>query len=253
MHSVTAALLHANLSDSASWATIFATFLAIIGLGLVFYQLRVNARQERAQTTIQFQGRFKESSGPRGYLLSQFPLHRSLEHVMDEDFAKLEREGKIRVWEQLEDLTRDDKASAEAVIGALNDVAQYVADGMGMRSALQQYHTIFVRVGALLEPYILQRNATENGKTPARVGRRVMKLFNAGIVYHRCNPTHRPTTIWLRRIADTGEELRFKLLDSDGGGVIQFDHFPDSPNESYLITERSLRAAINQAERRLRR
>jgi len=33
-------------------------------------------------------------------------------------------------------------------------VAQYVSDGLSLRSALQQYHWIFIRAGFLLAPYI---------------------------------------------------------------------------------------------------
>ena len=98
-------------------------------------------------------------------------------------------------WSELYDLSDEEKADARAVVGALNDVAQYVADGMSLRSALQQYHTIFVRASFLLAPYIEQ----ENERNAARWGVRVIELFNAGLRYHRAHPKHREKELLLER------------------------------------------------------
>ena len=42
------------------------------------------------------------------------------------------------MWRTLEDLADDERADVCAVVNALNDVGQYVTDGLSMRSALQQ-------------------------------------------------------------------------------------------------------------------
>jgi hypothetical protein len=244
----------ATLADASEVAGIVGAAVAVFGLAFVWFQLRAGAAAARAQATIQFQAAFRESRAARGWLVQAFPVHESLLGAFDPG-----TEHEVRVWSDVDDLTDDDRRNAQAVIGALNDVAQYVADGLSLRSALQQYHTWFVLAGWLLNPYIGLRNAPNatSGHRPARYGLRVPLLYNAGLAYHRGNPKHQETELILRRpsVRVGGGEVRLLLVRSDGSGVSE--HRGGSGDRSlprlWSLRRWSLTFVIRHAERRLRR
>jgi hypothetical protein len=140
------------------------------------------------------------------------------------------------------------------VINACNDVAQYVVDGLELRSALQQYHLPLLRVGVLLNPYLLQIN-TENEKgKELRIGRRIPILYNAALAYHRCNPKHKGRPVGFERTPPGGrEKVALVFLDREGEGATQFECFPDTPEESLLLPDDELSKMISAAEEKLRR
>lgn len=187
--------------------------------------------------------------------MQAFPVHEDLlEHLGPGTEPK-----DLRTWREISDLSEEEQADAIAVIGALNDVAQYVTDGLSLRSALQQYHTIFVRAGALLCPYLDRRNAPVEDTTgrmhrPARYGRRVVFLYNAGLAYHRRNEKHRGTEISIDRPA-VGRKGRahLMLVDSQGGGVAEHPGFGDEPSPRRWRLGDPLASVIRDAQRRLRR
>lgn len=227
--------------------------IAVIGLGAIVVQLRGAGASSRAQATIQFQEAFRRSKDARDRLQSSFPVHVSvLEQLVSE-----EEHADYRIWNERKELTADQKRDAEVVVGALNDVAQYVVDGLALRSALQQYHTIFVRVGVLLLPYLEQRNARVAGHPQARYGYRIADLYNAGIAYHLIHRKHRGRELALKRPAANGQgEVRLVLLHPDGSGVVKHDGFgsePRSKGPRALYRWWKLRRAVRQAERKLRR
>src|SRR6476469_1426318 len=200
----------------ADWAGVISAVIAVIGLGLVVVQLRGATAASRAQATIQFQAAFLRSQKARGQLQSSFPIHVS---VLEQLAPEVEP-GEFRTWEKLDELTTEEKRDAAVVVGAMNDVAQYVVDGLALRSALEQYHTVFVRVGVLLLPYLEQRNAPVAGRPQARYGYRIVDLYNAGISYHLHHLKHRGRELALVRPAAHGEgDVRLVLLRSDGSGV----------------------------------
>lgn len=161
-------------------------------------------------------------------------------------------------------------------------MAQYVADGLELRSALQQYHSIFIRVGALLNPYIDLRNRPEaGGEKRVRIGRRVPVLYNDGLAYHRCHPKHVGRAVYLvRRVpvaglpdrpeSGLGSRLRklasgfigsattprttaFRLrLIGTGKDLAQFAGFADD-QEPLILPEDDLLRAVKAAEDMLRR
>jgi hypothetical protein len=200
-----------SLSDVASVTSIVAAVIALIGLLLVWLQLRKDTAAAeaavlaaRAQATIQFQARFKESRDARGYVVQNFPVHESVpvewQHVGATSVQLSSQEAQLRRWEHLDELSDSDRHHANAVIHAVNDVAQYVADGMELRSALQQYHLVFLRVGVLLNPYISLINEPQSdGVKRPRWGRRVPLLFNAALAYHKCHPKHRDRSVAIAR------------------------------------------------------
>jgi hypothetical protein len=210
----------------------------------VIVQLRGAAAAARAQATIQFQQAFRESHAARSRLLKTFPVHESYKE-RDLDLKWCGDPDAFPTWSVPNDLTDDEKSDAEAVVGALNDVAQYVSDGLSLRSALQQYHTIFVRAGFLLAPYI----DAENSANRARWGVRVIELYNAGVRYHRASPKHREKRLELRR-----GESSVVLIDSNGRGVGRHRGYPVGRGWSRRIVDRlAVRFATIGAERRLRR
>jgi hypothetical protein len=153
-------------------------------------------------------------------LQTSFPIHVSVL----EQLAPYTGLGDFGTWNDLRDLTAEEKRDARIVVGAMNDVAQYVVDGLALRSALQQYHTIFVRVGMLLLPYLERENAPVDGHQQARFGYRVVELYNAGISYHLHHPKHQGHELVLVRRTAHGEgELRLVLLNTDGSGVSRHD------------------------------
>jgi hypothetical protein len=70
---------------------------------------------------------------------------------------------------------------------------------LSLRSALQQYHTIFIRAGVLLCPYIDKLNTPGPGGSPARLGRRIPILYNLTLDYQHLNPKHAGRRISLKR------------------------------------------------------
>jgi hypothetical protein len=234
----------------ADWSGVAGVAVGAIGLVLVFLQLRSGAAAARAQATIQFQRAFRESGPARNYLMKNFPVHEDLLRTLpDSDLT-----GKVRTWKTRDELSDEDRENADAVIRAMNDVAQYVADGLKLRSALQQYHTIFVRAGFLLGTYLDQKNARKGGRSQARWGRRMMDLFNAGIDYHRLSPKHKGRVLALERPATDGSgEIRLVLLDEEGRGIRKHPGFEDESGEYRYLDEIEVRRAVGEAERRIRR
>jgi hypothetical protein len=164
----------------------------------------------------------------------------------------------VTTWKELADLSPEQHADARRVIGALNDVAQYVTDGLSLRSALQQYHSLFVRAGALLEPYIVQMNAPRTDshgdlQRPTRFGRRVLVLYEAGVDYHRRHDKHRGSELLIeRRSVQDRRVIRLRLLDRFGGGVGPPTRlYGDRP--AIWAGGDSLSSVIARAERTLRR
>ncbi len=186
-----------TLAAWAAGAGILGAIVASVALVAVVLQLRRAAALSRAEATIQFQRAFSVSRDARERLLKTFPIHENVIGELAEPGAKCD----FRTWKNLEDLTPNERRDADAVINALNDVAQYVVDGLSLRSALQQYHTIFIRTGVLLYPYLDARNAPLSGRPQTRYGRRVPELYNAGLEYHRHHPKHRGCEVALERPA----------------------------------------------------
>jgi hypothetical protein len=238
------------IATVADWAGVVGVVVGLIGVVLVILQLRSGAAAARAQATIQFQEAFRSSSAARNYLMKHFPVH---EDVLKE-LADPELASKFRTWRNLDQLNKEDRESADAVVRAMNDVAQYVADGLKMRSALQQYHTIFIRAGTLLGPYLDQRNARKDGRPQTRWGRRMMDLFNAGINYHRLHPKHKGRELVLERPAVDGSgEVQLVLLDPDGQGVRKHSGFADEAGRTVSLDEIEMRRAVREVERKIRR
>lgn len=237
----------------AEWAGVVSAVIAVIGLGAIVVQLRGAGASSRAQATIQFQEAFRRSKEARDRLQSSFPVHISVV----EQLASEEEHAEYCIWNERTELSADQESDAEAVVGALNDVAQYVVDGLALRSALQQYHTIFIRVGVLLLPYLEQRNARVAGLPQARYGYRIVDLYNAGIAYHRIHHKHRGRELTLRRPAANGPGMaRLVLLHPDGSGVVKHDGFGSesrSTGPRALYRGWKLRRVVKRAERKLRR
>jgi len=236
----------------AEWAGVISAAIAVLGLGLVVVQLRGATAASRAQATIQFQAAFMRSREARGRLQASFPIHVSvLEQVAPGG------NGEFRTWSELDDLSTEEERDARVVVGALNDVAQYVVDGLTLRSALQQYHTVFVRVGALVLPFLEQVNARVEGRDQARYGYRIADLYNAGISYHLHHWKHRGRELAIERPVPDGEgKVRLVLLRSDGSGVGKHPGLADereSKGPEALYWKWKLRRAVKQAERKLRR
>lgn len=112
-----------SLSEWGSVAGIVGVVLAAIGLIFVVVQLYGAAASARAQATIQFQQAFHRSAPARKQVQESFPVHRDTLRKL----RALELEGHFGSWNEESDLTPDRVAHAEAVINAMNDVAQYVA------------------------------------------------------------------------------------------------------------------------------
>lgn len=209
MGSISAPLVEAlSLGDWADIAGIAGAVLAVVGLGFVIVQLQSAAASSRVQATIEFQQAFLQSREARGRLLGSFPVH-------VDALASVQIQGDsaaFPTWRTLSDLSGAQKQDAEAVVNALNDVAQYVVDGLPLRSALQQYHTIFVRAGFLLNPYVDARNSG----IEARWGVRTIELFNAALAYHRGHPKHRHRELKLDRQDPTASIV---LVGADGSGI----------------------------------
>ncbi len=239
-----------TLTDWSGVAGILGAVVASVGLVVIVIQLRRAAALSRAQATIQFQQAFRASRDARARLLETFPIHEDLVQML----AAPGTQADFRTWKHLHDLAPRDQADAQAVINALNDVAQYVVDGLSLRSALQQYHTIFIRTGVLLCPYLDELNAPRNERSQARYGRRVADLYNAGLAYHRCHPKHRGREIALVRPALQGAgAARLILLDVSGLGAREHPGFADEPTRTGVASPRTLRGAVSTAERKLRR
>jgi hypothetical protein len=255
------------LSDWGSIAGIVGAAGTLMGLGFVGYQLRVGNHERqsqvqalrmqvqtlRTQATMLFQERFKESQKARRRVFREFPLHTSLLVAMQQIDPGGIPDGKVQTWDEIEELSDEDVALAEEVINAFNDVAQYVVDGLELRSALQQYHLPIMRVGALLNPYLTQKNAEGDGTRKLRVGRRIPILYNASLAYHRCNQKHRGREVGLLRTdPDDGRQLNLVFFDGDRGGTQQFECFADSPHESLRLPDDDLATVIAAAEEKLR-
>jgi hypothetical protein len=240
----------ATLADWSDLAGIVGALVASVGLVVIVLQLRRAAALSRAQATIQFQQAFRMSRDARERFLETFPIYEDVLQAL----ATPEVARDFRTWKNREELTKQEKDDAQAVINALNDVAQYVVDGLSLRSALQQYHTIFVRAGALLSPYLDQLNAPRDGHPQARNGRRVVDLYNAGLIYHRCHPKHRGREIALvRRALQRSGSARLILLDVNGHGLREHPGFADEHRSKAVAHPRTLRGAVRAAERYLRR
>lgn len=243
----------ASLADSSAVAGIVGAAVAVLGLGVIFVQLRDAAAAARAQATIQFQQAFRESRDARTRLLTTFPIHHDVLRALVAT-AHLDH---FRTWQTLEDLTDNERVDAAGVVNALNDVGQYISDGLSMRSALQQYHAIFVRAGVLLGPFLDQRNAPRidgSGRAhpPTRYGRRVPKLFNAALGYHRCHPKHAGKELALeRKSVKDGSPVRIVLVDIRGGGVDDHPGFADDPPQ--VLAGTSWKTVVRRCERDLRR
>lgn len=241
-----------SLSDWASIATMLGVALALIGLYLVWVQIRSAAKDSRAGATILFQERFKESRPARHHVIDELPIHESLLTLSIEPGEIETAPYPFKTWLSRAELSEEDRQAATAVVNALNDVAQYVVDGLRLRSALQQYHTIFIRAGAALIPYLEQINEPVEGGKQIRLGRRIPILYNAALAYHRCSPKHKEREIHLKRTVPGGE-VKLVLLDQEGNGVEQFKCFADSPEESLILPLGSLSKVIRSAEALLRR
>jgi hypothetical protein len=237
----------------ADWIGVVSAVIAAIGLGFVVLQLRSAAAAARAQATIQFQAAFFRSLKARGRLQTSFPVHVSVLKELAPDGNP----GDFRTWDDLGDLTEEEKDDARIVVGAMNDVAQYVVDGLALRSALQQYHTIFVRVGTLLLPYLERENAPMAGRPQARFGYRIVDLYNASISYHLHHPKHWGRELALVRPAAHGEgRARLVLLHTDGSGVSRHEGIANESSSKGLpirYAQWKLRREVRSAERRLRR
>lgn len=234
-------------------AAVASAMVALVGVIFVYVQLRGTTSASRAQATIQFQRTFRNSSEARGRLLKTFPVHENL----IEQLGATELLPEVTTWSELDDLTPEQIADARNVIGAMNDVAQYVADGLQMRSALQQYHTIFVRVGALVLPYLDADSAPRAGRPQSRFGRRMVNLYNAGIAYQVRHPKHRGRELVLERPSTVAgsPDVRLVLLDEQGYGVTRHPGFTDEhgTRPETLQKKIALRRAVRRAERGLRR
>jgi hypothetical protein len=254
------AFLH--LSDWASIASILVAALTLVGLLFVAMQLiegnraqQQQVRAQRAQATMLFQERFKESQPVRQQLFSEFPIHASLLRTAEGLDIEVPDDGAIEVWESVERLSADQKRAARGVVNALNDVAQYVVDGLELHSALQQYHLVIIRVGALLNPYLEQENAVVAGRPQLRYGRRVPILYNAALAYHRCNPKHSGRPVGLKRphATEPDRDVEVYFFDGERKGLEQFACFADTPHESLLLPDEALTRVISAAEAKLRR
>jgi hypothetical protein len=236
----------------ADWTGVVGVAIAAIGLCFVIVQLRRASAASRAQATIQFQAAFRRSQEARSRLQMSFPIHASILEQLTPDA----KHGDFRTWNDLSDLTAQEKRDARIVVGAMNDVAQYVVDGLALRSALQQYHTIFVRAGMLLLPYI-ERENTQEGRPQARFGYRIVDLYNASISYHLHHPKHRGRELALVRPAPHGErEVRLVLLHADGSGVGRHDGVGGELHSRSMRARYSqwkLRREVRSGERSLRR
>lgn len=206
-----------SLADWSDLAGVVGAVLGLLGLLLVILQVRSAAAASRAQATILFQQAFHQSREARGRLLKTFPIAFDTAETL---FGQSDP-GQVRIWRNLEELTQEDRSNATAVISALNDVAQYVTDGLPLRSALQQYHSIFIRTGVLLLPYVDALNAEAsdldgNIRQPTRYGRRLVPLYNAALAYHRHHPKHSHTEVVLERPSTVppATQLRLSLLRS---------------------------------------
>ncbi len=232
----------AALGGWADAAGVAGLVVAVIGLGFLAVQLRRTAVSARAQATIQFQQAFHESEPARGEVLRSFPIY---EHTLAEVAAIHGDLESVPTWRDRSDLSDADIEHAKDVIKALNDVAQYVADGLALRSAMQQYHTIFVRAGFLLAPFI---DAT-NQSGQARWGVRVIDLLNAALAYHRSNPKHRHKELVLAR-----GPLELVLIDKTGAGLAPHPGYPTRRSPLERLADRlNVRRALRGAERALRR
>ena len=212
-------ILTATVIDVAAWATVIAAVLsitiALVGLGFVILQLRGANAAARAQATIAFQAAFKESQPARRRLLRSFPIHVSLlAKELDVDPTQ------VATWSSLSDLCGEQREAATAVVNALNDVVQYVADGLALKSALQQYHVPFVQAGFLLAPYIEALNTPDGARRPTRIGVRVIDLRNAALGYHLCHPKHHERELKLTRPAiDGSRDVVLRLVQGTGWHV----------------------------------
>lgn len=230
------------LADASGWAVaadvaaVASIPLAATALIYVAKQIKQATELASVQASIQFQTKFKESWDSRRDVARHFPLHTSLGAA-----GVFGRE-----WTDLGDLSEDERRAAQAVVGAFNDVAQYVTDGLPLQSALSQYHTIFIRLGYLLIPFLEASNAPDASGRPARYGRRVPILYNAAIAYHKLHPLHAGRVVALVR-----DGQRIVLLDEGMARATQFSGFPD--DVSFTIPEGSVREAVAATERLLRR
>jgi hypothetical protein len=243
--------LAVTLGNLSAIAGIVGALVAIVAVAFVVIQVRAATAVARAQATIQFQRAFKESGPARARLQATFPIHVDLlaELGRPEDTAR------FRTWRDLSELTEEDRADARIVINAMNDVAQYVSDGLSLRSALQQYHTIFVRAGALLWPYVRAVNAPPDpeGAPQARYGYRIIDLYNAGLAYQRNSPKHAGRELALERPSrDKRQKERLLLVDVAGAGLQPRAGVGQPEPTGSLTTRRRLRRAIRAAERNLR-
>ena len=168
------------IATVSEWTGVVAATAAVIGLIFVGVQSRRATAVARAQATIQFQNAFRESSGARRRIQQSFPIHAD---YLDQ--LRAEERAQVETWKTLDELDDAQRSDAQVVVNAMNDVAQYVADGLPMRSALQQYHTIFVRLGFLVLPYVDLKNQPVVGHPQTRIGRRLVHLYNGAIRYHR--------------------------------------------------------------------
>jgi hypothetical protein len=213
-----------SLSDWGSLAGVVGGAVAIVGLIFVVVQLQGAAASARAQATIQFQEAFRSSAPARHALQASFPIHQDV--LWDRGTPELENH--LASWNDLSDLSKEQRAQATAVINAMNDVAQYVADGLSLRSALQQYHTVFIRTGVLLNRYIDDLNRPLPSGKQARIGRRVPLLYNAALAYHRSNPKHAGRELVIeRQSTQGGGAVRLVILDEHGNGVDAHPGFED--------------------------
>lgn len=246
-----------TLADWSDVAGIAGAALGLAGLVFVILQVRSAAAASRAQATIQFQQAFHQSRDARGRLLATFPVSAETAEAL---FGQ-SNPAQVRVWQSLDQLTADDKANATGVINALNDVAQYVTDGLPLRSALQQYHSIFIRLGVLLLPYIDALNtaysdAAGQKRRPTRYGRRLVPLYNAALAYHRYHPKHRHTEIILERpsSAPVHTKIRIPLLKSGSDHrLTNHPGFSDDRIAPGSLVEGSWETEVRRWERRLRR
>jgi hypothetical protein len=170
------------------------------------------------------------------------------------DQLRVEERAQVETWKTLDELDDAQRGDAQVVVNAMNDVAQYVTDGLPMHSALQQYHTIFVRLGFLILPYVDLKNQPVAGHPQTRIGRRLVHLYNGAIRYHRRHPKHRGRELALQRVSDDGAQQRLVLLDKQGLGVLEHPRFPDEPwpQPETLPRRLALWHAISQVERKLR-
>ena len=238
------------LAALTDWIGFAGLAFAIIGLGAAWLQLRSTAASSRVQATIQFQRAFRDSQPARTRLQQTFPIHETVAQTLIPPDAWSD----FKIWKSLDELTPDEKEDAKGAINALNDVAQYVVDGLPLRSALQQYHTTFVRMGILLGPYLDQKNAPREGSPQARYGRRVVDLYNAGLSYHRCHPKHKGRELVLERPSVAGSGMvQLRLMDKNGMGAQEHPGFADETAQIPRFDPQDLKKAVRDAERELRR